>query len=502
MSDMNNNEPGAVDPQAQEIFHSISLAVHAFVKSKTSSLTDMLYATEPDSKITPDPVYQDDFDESACERYSTIYSDRLHKAETDGRPYVSPFAKDYARIIHSPSFRKLQGKSQLIPAGENYFFRTRLTHSLEVADIAVRIAKKINHTHPYFSFCKIDYDLVNCAALLHDLGHPPFGHTGEEALDQKMNDAGGFEGNAQTLRLVTRLENRLGRDRRLDDAQITPRGLNLTVGTLASIIKYDVERPLENDEPSAHNGKFFYSTEASIVEQIKGRLDVARSEKLRTIECQIMDFADDIAYSAYDLEDTLEAGIVTPFDFLSVTDELLERIRKDVACQYKKKGFQLPTNFSNNSILRELHRVFGLILAYADPINPYDMNLWQHRAVFVGRSHMESLLHAQDPLVRRQFLETLIESSISGIYVEFNRARPFLTRVMMKPERLLTLETLKAFNFQKVILSRKFQIPRHRGLHVVGGLFDILNSPEGRRLLSARSREEMSRNGKSDVTRK
>ena len=122
--------------------------------------------------------------------------------------YRTQWRRDYARLIHSAAFRRLQGKTQLFPGGHSDFFRNRLTHSLEVAQIAKSIAIKINNTYSYFKQNNIDTDLVETAALAHDLGHPPFGHNGEAALNDCMRCAGGFEGNAQTLRILAKLEKR------------------------------------------------------------------------------------------------------------------------------------------------------------------------------------------------------------------------------------------------------------------------------------------------------
>ena len=127
------------------------------------------------------------------------------KKQGDAR---SPYRRDVARLIHSPCFRRLQGKAQLFPSDEGDFFRNRLTHSLEVAQIASGIALNLNQNKKELSGTDhaIDVDLVHFAALAHDLGHPPFGHDGERALDQLMRPYGGFEGNAQTLRILARLE--------------------------------------------------------------------------------------------------------------------------------------------------------------------------------------------------------------------------------------------------------------------------------------------------------
>src|SRR5690348_2161111 len=130
----------------------------------------------------------------------------------------SPFEIDRARIIHSAAFRRLQGKTQVFVSGSGDFFRTRLTHSLEAAQIGKGLALRLG-AHP---------DLVEAACLAHDLGHPPFGHRGEAALHQCMQEHGGFEGNAQTLRLLCRLSTKF----------INLDGLNLCRATLDSVLKY------------------------------------------------------------------------------------------------------------------------------------------------------------------------------------------------------------------------------------------------------------------------
>src|SRR5690606_12675716 len=131
------------------------------------------------------------------------YSRVISESEAD---YRSPYRRDYARLLHSPAFRRLQGKTQLYPGVESDFFRNRLTHSLEVAQIAKTIALKLNFEKLDKQKLSIDLDVCEFAGLAHDLGHPPFGHQGEEALDECMRNYGGFEGNAQTLRILTKLE--------------------------------------------------------------------------------------------------------------------------------------------------------------------------------------------------------------------------------------------------------------------------------------------------------
>lgn len=495
------NPSDNLDSSTSNIIRQVSIAAHRYAKSKTSYLTALLKRVSAHTEVegpSSNDQYSRDFYKESHGR--PAYTSRLFFRTSDNRRYVPPFAKDYARIVHSPSFRKLQGKSQLIPNGENYFFRTRLTHSIEVADIATRIARKINHSHDYFKEDPLDYDLISSAALLHDIGHPPFGHSGEEGLNEQMVDYGGFEGNAQTLRLVTRLENRLGRDGEVQDVYNEPRGLNLTIGTLAAIIKYD--KPYSGPQRNI-NGKLivtkgYYPEEGDIVRAIKKRLGVEQ-RKLYTIECQIMDIADDIAYSAYDLEDTMEAGIVTPFDFISVEDQILEKITSDVAAEFKKRN--LNFSITPGIVLEELAKVFGIILTDADAQDPYDLNIWNERAVFVGRSHNEALLHAKNHLIRRQFLETLIEGSIDAIDVDLDKDKPFMSELKVRPWFLLTIECMKAFNFHKVISSRKLQIPHYRGKHIVEGLFEALKKDKEGLLLSELERIQLAGCGGDEFKR-
>lgn len=463
------------DPTTSELIWAIAVAAHEFSKSQTQTLTSLKRTKDkPATQQKPTPP---------SEKYTgplgqKAYSTRLYRGKARSQDYITQFAKDYARIVHSPSFRKLQGKTQLIPAGENYFFRTRLSHSIEVAEIATRIAHKLNRSPKLVGKYEIDYDLVTSAALLHDIGHPPFGHSGEEALNEMMvANKLSFEGNAQTLRLVTRLENRLGRGNDVNGVYSDPRGLNLTIGTLASILKYDElwRRPRKRGNEPPAIIKAYYPEEADTVDAIKHRLQV--KGRLYTLECQIMDLADDIAYSAYDLEDAMEGSIITPFDFISVADHMLFRITADVERQLQKRDKK--ATISSREVLEELAKVFGTILKFRHPEN-YRMSQWKDRVVFVGRSHNEAILHAKNPLIRRQFLETLIEGNIEGLDIELNEDQPFMSVLKPHPERLRTMECMKAFNYHKVISSRKLQIPHYRAKLIVKSLFEALcENPNG-----------------------
>lgn len=212
----------------------------------------------------------------------------------------SPFQRDKDRIIHSSAFRRLKGKTQVFVAHEGDYYRTRLTHSIEVSQIARSIARVLG----------LDEDLAECLALAHDLGHPPFGHSGEDALAACMEPYGGFDHNAQTLRIVTHLE---GRYAEFD-------GLNLTWETLEGIAK--------------HNGPLV--TKPSDVAALPWAMTAIpdwKSLELETFagpEAQVAALADDIAYNNHDLDDGLSAGLFSVEDVTQVpfVGEMFHDVRR------------------------------------------------------------------------------------------------------------------------------------------------------------------------------
>lgn len=216
-------------------------------------------------------------------------------------PTRTPFQRDRDRIIHSTAFRRLKHKTQVFIAHEGDHYRTRLTHTIEVAQIARALARAL----------RLDEDLAEAVALVHDFGHTPFGHTGEDALNERMKNFGGFDHNAQSLRVVTKLEHRYA------DFD----GLNLSWETLEGLVK--------------HNGPLLgpYAAHPDIpvpqpILDFNARYDLELS-RFASLEAQCAAIADDIAYNAHDIDDGLRAGLLTleSLDEVPLAKRLLDIVR-------------------------------------------------------------------------------------------------------------------------------------------------------------------------------
>ena len=239
---------------------------------------------------------------------NTFYSDFDHETPAAERrrddEYRTGFQISRDRILHTSAFRQLQGKTQVFLTGEYDFYRTRLTHSLEVSQIGRSICAALRHRSPHLGAEHfIDPDLVEAACLAHDLGHPPFGHAGERSLHRLMAAHGGFEGNAQTLRLLTTTIFARG-----------TRGLNPSRALLDAVLKY---KTLHAEMPDAPN-HFIYTDQAPHLDFVTARTPWPAEappgparDALKSVECQIMDWADDTAYSLNDIADGVAAGFIT-----------------------------------------------------------------------------------------------------------------------------------------------------------------------------------------------
>lgn len=277
-----------------------------------------------------------------------------------------PTDVDYARIIHSASFRRLQGKTQILNLGDGDFYRTRLTHSLEVAQIAAGIVRQFEKhwaDHPAFGYLP-SRSLIQAVAFTHDLGHPPFGHGGEVALNYCMRDNGGFEGNGQTLRILSKLEK-----------FSSNAGANLTRRALLGVLKYPIPyskarnpelRPKPDPRPTfisvldrkaSKPPKCYLDSEEDVVDWILKPLSnedksvfCALSQQSddhhkalhKSFDSSIMDLADDIGFGVHDLEDALTLGFISEGEFREhVPEEKCSSFLDSLKARY-------PAEFGNN----------------------------------------------------------------------------------------------------------------------------------------------------------
>lgn len=385
--------------------------------------------------------------------------------------HKSEFRRDYARLIHSPAFRRLQGKTQLFPGTESDFFRNRLTHSMEVAQIAKGITLNINAT-PFFVERPINTDLVELAALAHDLGHPPFGHNGEHALDECMRDHGGFEGNAQTLRILARLEKRESNGEDLADRC----GLNFTYRSLAAVLKYDAEIPeLFSNRSKPKLAKGYYMTEAGVVQRIKAAVtpEHPADAKFRTIECDIMDIADDIAYSTYDLEDAFKAGFFDPIEILShvVDTDFLSKVASKV-----RDADEALKEVSAEQVGRVLIETFAGVVV--DDSEGLDMSEPLSHVHSIIKSYRKSKRIARDGYLRTAFTSALVKEFIGGVSVTPDEQSPTMSKICVNKEIRVKIEVLKHLTFEALTMSPRLRLVEYRGRDIVKAIFDALTSEE------------------------
>jgi len=386
------------------------------------------------------------------EEWTHRRSDGAPKRPEDPR---SPYERDRSRLMHTSGFRRLQGKTQVLGIRESDFHRTRLTHSMEVAQIArglVHILKQRSPDNQYLP----PYSLIEATALGHDIGHPPHGHSGEIALNYVMRDHGGFEGNAQTLRLLARQE------LYSDDY-----GLDLTRRTLLGMLKYPapysrVSREEWPDPPTRPNElkrdnwtppKCYFDEDQEIVDWILGPLSREDRKTLQTLkkpastdengktqykslDASIMDVADDIAYGVHDLEDAIALDLIEE-------QELKEKIE--------------------------------------DALNPE----WGEE---VGISNPETLAkNLAHTGSRKQAVGKLVHAFLQSTYLEkqgvFESPVLDLT-VKMEETASEFLDALDELKYEKVVDRATTQQMEYRGRLLIVRLFDALSSDPGSLLKS------------------
>jgi len=388
---------------------------------------------------------------------------RLQKVPQRQQDHRDPFRRDRARILHSAAFRRLQSKTQVMGSGQGDFYRTRLTHSLEASQIGSGITAQLRYKHP--QKCQVllpqSDSLIEAICLAHDIGHPPFGHGGEIALHYMMREHGGFEGNGQTFRIVARLE-----------PFSEHHGMNLTRRTLLGLMKYpQTLEQLSNPQAANkidnfrqlktnqwHPAKGLYSDDSAIIEWLLAPLSTQdrtlfqqmhyqeqahHKTKFKSLDCSIMELADDIAYGIHDLEDAIVTGIVNRDHFeqevLKKLQYLDDRWLKDYCKSLTNKLFSEQHHLQKDAI-------GGLVNYLITAINLTDMN--------------ESIeqVNFNEPLLR------------------YNATLPKITAQ--------ALQIFKDFIFKFVIQKTSIQRLEYRGQQIIMELFEALSSDPMRLLPS------------------
>ncbi|MBE2254294.1 MAG: dNTP triphosphohydrolase [Myxococcus sp.] len=283
--------------------------------------------------------------------------DRLHPEEGN-QPSRSPFERDRDRVLYSDAFRRLADVTQVVAANEGRFFHNRLTHSLKVAQFGRRLTQRLLRDRPSAA---LSADVVETACLAHDLGHPPFGHIAEDELDEQVKHLAkvedGFEGNAQSFRVVTRLALR----------RTGVRGLNLTRATLNAVLKYPWSRT-----PTKKDGTKWghYKEDQPSFEFARG---LGPRGDARSIEAEIMDWSDDVTYAVHDMEDSYRAGMV-PLDQLlaggAARDSFVDSLEKE-----SRKRADRFLDALKHLDVPELHRPFDGSSAQRGTLNWFSSQL-------------------------------------------------------------------------------------------------------------------------------
>jgi len=362
--------------------------------------------------------------------------DRLYPDRAEDQR--SRFQRDRDRIIYTSAFRRLAGVTQVVSAAEGHIFHNRLTHTLEVAQIARRIAEKLlreEAKNTIEAAGELDAEVVEAAALSHDLGHPPFGHIAEEELHQLASAQGlkdGFEGNAQSFRIVTKLSRRSAK---------FP-GLNLTRATLNAILKY----------PWLHTSRLHkwgaYSSERSDYQW--ARASTPGPEK--SAEAELMDWSDDIGYAVHDVEDFYRAGFI-PLDRLLTDDREVDRFLDNVFERRKRQhNLSKYPEKDLSSAFQELRRFFAGVVP-ASLLQPYSGTLAQRSAL-------------------RTLTSILIGRYVTAIRLRKPGSRQ-QKRVSIEPAAEFEVQILKQLAWTYVIENPSLTTQQYGQRRVIRELFEI-----------------------------
>ncbi|MCF7796850.1 MAG: dNTP triphosphohydrolase [Lentisphaeria bacterium] len=288
--------------------------------------------------------------------------------------YRNAFEIDRDRVIHSTAFRRLQGKTQVYVTGQNDQYRTRLTHSIEVAQIGRSIVNFLNRSNEQMNErFFIDPALVEAICLSHDLGNPPIGHQGESRLNELMDPWGGFEGNAQSLRILTNII-------RGESVGMRRGGLTPTRALVDGILKYKVV----GKENTPRRAKFLYSDQAGVVKWVHPDPEIMTrcqsGDRVRSVECDIMDLADDIAYTTSDLFDGYKQRVLHLADVEAFIAEHGAGIDEKLS---RKLIAVLNNDYSMERLVATLigRWIHGMRLSYEDAAT-IDSNRYKFRLVF------------------------------------------------------------------------------------------------------------------------
>jgi dGTPase len=436
--------------------------------------------------------------------YALGKDDNIHE-----EPYRSEWSRDLARLIHCRAFRQLHGKTQLLPGLQTEFFRNRVTHSLEVSQVAKSITEKLNYElQKEGSEYEISEKICEFASLAHDIGRPPFGKFGEMALNLKMKESGGFEGNAQAFRILTKIAKKhyipgtvldTGLTKEGEDLRV---GLNLTFRSLASTLKYDKMIPEKLDfdyEENVQIIKGHYESEDSLVREIKKTFTGNETQKnFKTIESQILDIANDIALATYDIDDAFRTGFITPLDIISMNEVVLRNITKRI-------NGNLNTQYKESEIYQVFLNIFDGI--FKKPIDTSNVDLTPKEedslyATSLALSYRTSEKLALNGYYRVNFISKLIGRFIRSIAIsKIDNTIPALSKITIEDDVRLEIEALKNFMYHSQVMHPDVKIIKHRGKEILSALFDALSDktrgpellPTEVRVIYDHSKDEMSR---------